>query len=261
MPASVICLFNGKGGVGKTTSAVNIGATLASKRHGRRVLLVDMDVQSNCTSMMLEDTDAVDFSVLRLLMEGGSVHDCVLRSKYDNIDILPMSNKGVREESIYINSFTDREQTLRRHFRDIKDDYDFIIIDCPPALNEFTKNALVATDFVLMPFRADAFAYEGLARLLETVYGYKSLYALDIRILGVFMTHFQNTRVNTQTKDLLDDDLGDMLLNAAIRSSKLVSESTYEKTPLVLYKAWSEVSFDYYRLTAEILERMVSYGL
>lgn len=256
MSASVICLFNGKGGVGKTTSAVNIGATLAGKKHDRKVLLVDMDVQSNCTSMMLEDSDTVARSVLQLLIDGGDVRDSIMRSKYKNIDILPMSNRGVREESIYINSFTDREQTLRRHFRDIQDRYDHIIVDCPPALNEFTKNALIATDFVLMPFRADAFAYEGLTRLLETVYGYKSLYSLDIRILGVFMTHFQNTRVNTQTKELLGDDLGEMLLKTSIRSSKLVSESTYEKTPLVLYKAWSEVAFDYYRLTDEILERM-----
>lgn len=261
MAPKIICFFNGKGGVGKTTSAVNIGALLALKRpfpedqrsDAIRVLVVDTDLQANCTSMLV---DEVHRSLLDLLMEGGDVNDFVGPSNFSDLDILPISNAGVKEETIHINSFTDREQTLKRHLSALQKQYDYIIIDCPPAINEFTKNALVASTHVMIPFKADAYNYEGLARLLDKVDEYKQLYRLDTRVLGLFLTHFQNTLVNTQTRGLLDQDFSELVFGSTIRNSKLFSESTYERKPLVIYKPWDPVSFDYVRLAKEMIERM-----
>lgn len=251
----------GKGGVGKTTSAVNIGALLALKKpfpekqrpETVRVLMVDTDLQANCTSMMV---DEVPHSLLDLLMEGGDVNNFVIPSNFADIDILPISNTGVKEETININSFTDREQTLKRHLSSLGKQYDYIVIDCPPAINEFTKNAIVASTHAMIPFKADAYNYEGLARLLDKVDEYKQLYHLDAEVLGLFLTHFQNTLVNIQTKELLDMDFSELVFSSTIRNSKLFSESTYERKPLVIYKPWDPVSFDYVRLAREMIERM-----
>ncbi len=161
-----IAIANQKGGVGKTTTAINLSSCLAEA--GQRVLLIDFDPQGNATNGVGLEREELEQTVYELLLGECRMEDCLVENVVENLDILP-SDVDLAGAEIELLEFDDKEYLLRKHLRDIEDNYDYVVIDCPPSLNLLTINALTAADTVLIPIQCEYYALEGLNQVLNTV--------------------------------------------------------------------------------------------
>lgn len=181
----MIAIGNQKGGVGKTTTTVNLGAALAYK--GKKVLVIDMDSQGNATSGLGIERSDVQLSVFELLVDEVDVHQCILQTSRENLHIIPSTIQLAGAE-MTLASAAHREDRLKNAIAAVRDDYDYILVDCPPSLGQLSLNAFTASDTILIPVQCEYYALEGLSQLLNTIRLVQRTYNRDFRIEGVLLT-------------------------------------------------------------------------
>jgi chromosome partitioning protein len=261
MGARIITVANQKGGVGKTTTVMNLGVALVKK--GKRVLLVDGDPQSNLTSYLGVTPGAPPYEALHTLdevylakrpVDREARLQCITQTS-SGVDLIP-SDKSLSGVEYYLFTRSDRELVLSRFFTNLKQDYDFIIIDTPPSLNLLTMNALCASDFVLIPVQTEFFSLEGIVKIREAIEDVRARWNSQISIVGVLPTQFSNRRKLTQEViEALKSELGDRLFDAVIHDNAAIAESSGHGQSVIEYDRSSRGAQDYLSAAEELLNR------
>ena len=250
----IIAFANQKGGVGKTTSAVNIAACTAAL--GKRVLLVDAVPQGNATSACGINKRDVHISVYDAIIGQADTARAVIKTKYDNLSVLPSTISLAGAEFDLI-GMDEREKAFRRMLAPIADGYDVIMIDCPPSLGLLTVNALSSADGVLIPMQCEYFALEGLTQLMYTIRKVKQLYNPSLVITGILVTMY-NGRLNlsTQVMDELKKYYADKLFSTVITRNVRLTEAPSFGIPAYYYDKYSKGSQAYLEVSKELVSRI-----
>ncbi|TVQ68058.1 MAG: ParA family protein [Balneolaceae bacterium] len=249
----VISVANQKGGVGKTTTAINLAASLAAIEH--TTLLIDIDPQSNSTSGTGFEYKAIDHSIYQVLVEGYSAREAVKKSELPFLDIIPSHINLVGAEIEMVDR-PQREKILRNAIEEIRDDYDFIIIDCPPSLGLLTINSLTASDSVLIPVQCEYFALEGLGQLLNTIKIVRQHLNTGLDIEGVVLTMYDTrTRLSNQVADEVRRYFDNRVFETVISRNVRLAEAPSFGKPVLLYDSVSIGSKNYLALAREIVIR------
>ncbi|MEX0684920.1 MAG: AAA family ATPase [Balneolales bacterium] len=247
----IISVANQKGGVGKTTSAVNLAASLAALEHS--TLLLDIDPQSNSTSGVGIDTKSVDQSIYEVLVNGVDINNSILSTEMPNLSIVPAHINLVGAEIEMVDK-PRRENILRDALGSLKTKYDFIIIDCPPSLGLLTINALTASDSVLIPVQCEYFALEGLGQLLNTIKIVRQHLNTTLQIEGVVLTMYDSrTRLSNQVAEEVKRYFDDRVFKTVISRNVRLAEAPSFGKPVLLYDSISMGSKNYLSLAREII--------
>jgi len=250
--ARIVSIANQKGGVGKTTTAVNLGASLAAAE--RTVLVVDLDPQANATSGLGIDPQQVFRGSYEVLIGASPAADAVHRSELDCLDVLP-ATRDLAGAEIELVSAERREWCLREGLAPLRDRYDFVIIDCPPSLGLLTLNALCAADSVIVPLQCEYYALEGLSRLLETIGMLRRELNRDLVVDGILLTMFDSrTSLSEQVAREVRENYDGRVFETVIPRNVRLSESPSFGKPAILYDARSRGSQRYLDLAREYLE-------
>jgi chromosome partitioning protein len=248
----IIPIVNQKGGVAKTTTAINLSAALALE--GKKILLIDMDPQGNASSGLGIETDDLEFSVYDVLINGRKISDTIHKTEVKNLVVLP-SNIQLAGAEIELVSMEQREFLLKNALEGIKDFFDYIIIDCPPSLGLLTLNALVAGTSVIIPIQCEYYALEGLSKLINTIELVRSNLNKELEIEGVLMTMFDvRTNLSVQVVDEVKKYFGNKLFKAIVPRNVRISESPSYGKPVILYAPNSKGAEMYFLLGEEVLE-------
>lgn len=251
--ARVIGVANQKGGVGKTTSAINLAASLAVLEF--RTLLVDADPQANSTSGVGFDLHNVQTSLYDCMVSSTPMKDVILKSEIPNLDIIPSHIDLVGAEIEMIN-YPNRESVLKGLLEPVKELYDFIIIDCSPSLGLITVNALTAADSVMVPVQAEFFALEGLGKLLNTIKIVQSRLNPELAIEGILMTMYDGRlRLCNQVVNEVRKHFDEMVFDTIIHRNARISEAPSVGKPVILYDGQSKGAVNYLNLAKEILQK------
>ena len=246
----IIAVANQKGGVGKTTTAINLSAALAEK--GMKVLLADMDPQGNSTSGLGVDKSA-DGSVYDLLINGYTASRCIRKGVWMSLDLIP-STVDLAGAEIEMLELDRHEFVLKRRLRNIAQDYDYILIDCPPSLNILTVNALTTANSVLVPIQCEFYAMEGLTQLMYTVQLVKKKLNPGLEIEGVVCTMYDaRTNFSQQVVDSVREYLGDVVYETIIPRNVRLAEAPSHGMPILEYDSRSAGAEAYRRLAAELI--------
>lgn len=249
----VISIANQKGGVGKTTSAINLAASLAALEHP--TLVIDIDPQSNSTSGLGVDPKSTSNSVYDILVGGVPSKDALLSSELPFLDIIPSHINLVGAEIEMIDR-DDREKILTKAIVELRTKYDFVIVDCPPSLGLLTINALTASDSVIIPVQCEYFALEGLGQLLNTIKIVRQHLNTFLEIEGVLLTMFDNrTRLSTQVAQEVKKYFNDKVFNTVISRNVRLAEAPSFGKPIILYDSVSSGSQNYLALAREVVVR------
>ena len=248
----IIAITNQKGGVGKTTTSINLGASLAA--NDLRVLLVDFDPQGNSTSGLGIDKNPETLTVYNALLGGMQIEKTIVKTECEGLDIVP-ADKNLVAANLELVDIPDREHRLKEVLSQVKSRYDYILIDCPPALDLLTLNALVAAESVLIPIQCEFFALEGISQLMDTIDKIREAFSHPLKIQGILLTMYdERTNLTRQVADDLRDFFHDEVLATVIpRSIRLAEAPSYGK-PILMYDPRSRGAESYIKLAKEIME-------
>lgn len=250
--AKVIAISNQKGGVGKTTTAINLAASFAAK--DLRVLLIDCDPQGNSTSGLGIEKDPANLTVYNALLDKVPIAEIAIKTACEGLEIV-RADRNLVAANLEMVDLPDREYRLRQTVDAVRAKYDYILIDCPPALDLLTLNALVAADSVLIPIQCEFFALEGISQLMDTIDRVRDAFSHQLHIEGILLTMFDDrTNLTRQVADDLRDFFQDQVLSTVIpRSVRLAEAPSYGK-PILAYDPRSRGAESYMKLAKEILE-------
>ena len=246
----MIAITNQKGGVGKTTTAINLTACLAEL--GKKVLLIDADPQGNATSGFSINKVEQEKTIYELLLSECSIRECILRDVMPNVSVIP-SNVNLAAAEIELIGIEDKEFILKKEIEYIKDDYDYIIIDCPPALNTLTLNAMTTANSVIVPIQCEYLALEGLSDLIQTINLVKERLNPELDLEGIVFTMYDSrTILSQQVVENVREHFPDKIYDAKIPRNVRLSEAPSFGQPITVYDPKSSGAESYRKLAAEV---------
>lgn len=249
----IIAIANQKGGVGKTTTSTNLSACLAEVN--KKVLLVDIDPQGNATSGVGIDKNNLEKTVYDMIIDECTLEECIIRETLENLDVLP-SNVNLSGAEIDLIGIEDREYILKKNIDKVKDNYDFIIIDCPPSLNMLTVNAMTTADTVLVPIQCEYYALEGLSQLIHTINLVKERLNPSLEIEGVVFTMYDaRTNLSLEVVENVKNNLKQSIYKTIIPRNVRLAEAPSHGLPINLYDKKSIGAESYRLLAEEVIEQ------
>ena len=247
-----IAIANQKGGVGKSTTAINLSSCLGEM--GQKVLTIDMDPQGNTTSGMGVEKNEVENTIYELLLGESKLEDCIIPLNFDNLSLIP-SNVNLAGAEIELIGVEDKEFILKNAIDQVRDQYDFIIIDCPPSLGLLTLNAFTAADSVLIPIQSEFYALEGVSQLVKTITIVQQTSNKDLEIEGVLLTMFDGrTNLSIQVADEVKKFFGNKVYKTIIPRNVRLSEAPSYGEPIIVYDPKSKGADVYTKLAKEVIK-------
>ena len=251
--SKIIALANQKGGVGKTTTSMNLAASLAT--YEKRVLLIDADSQANASSGLGVDLSKVDCSIYECLIHGVDVHEAIYTTDIDRLDIIP-SNINLVGAEVEMLNFEGREYLLKKLLKSLDKEYDYILIDCSPSLGLITVNALTAANSVIIPVQCEYFALEGISKLLNTIKIVKKKLNPELEIEGFLLTMYDSRlRLANQIYDEVKRHFQELVFKTVIQRNVKLSEAPSHGLPAILYDADSTGAKNHLALAKEIIKK------
>ena len=249
----IIAIANQKGGVGKTTTSINLSASIAES--GKKVLVIDIDPQGNTTSGLGVDKNELDNTIYELILGECSIHECVLKNVVNGVSLLP-SNVNLAAAEIELIGVDRKEYILKKEVDWIKDQYDYIFIDCPPSLSMLTVNAMTTANTVLVPIQCEYYALEGLSQLIHTVNLVKERLNPDLAMEGVVFTMYDSrTNLSSQVVENVKEHFKQKVFDTVIPRNIRLAEAPSYGMPISLYDPKSAGAEAYRSLAKEILKR------
>jgi chromosome partitioning protein len=249
----IIVVANQKGGVGKTTTAINLSASLAEL--GKKVLTIDMDPQGNASSGLGLDKNELENTVYELLLGQCMIEECIYEEIYKNLSVIP-SNVNLAAAEIELIGVDEKEYLLKKEIDKVRENYDFIIIDCPPSLSMLTINSMTTADTVLVPIQCEYYALEGLTQLIHTIGLVKERLNPDLDIEGVVFTMFDaRTNLSLQVVENVKENLNQNIYKTIIPRNIRLAEAPSHGLPINIYDAKSAGAENYKLLAEEVINR------